>query len=401
MKICIAGKNNIAVEITEYLFTTLNIDKKDIFIITNKTDIGKDSWQRSLLKFARENNIPILSLEDTYSYKDMLFLSLEFDQIINPNKFSTTCLYNIHFSLLPKYKGMFTSIIPILQNEVFSGVTLHKIDSGIDTGDIIAQKRFNIKQCDSSRDLYLKYIFFGTNLIKEYLPKLLRNEILQTLPQKSKNSSYYSKQSINFSDFSIDLNQTAINIHNQIRAYNFREYQQPIIFTSKIISSKVSSIRSKQKPARIIFENAISYVISTIDYNLILYKDKSEELFIACESGDSFQVQQLIQIPKIINVQNTKGWSPLIVAIYNNHIEIVKILLLSGADIKIKNFNGTTCLMYAKSCYSKHQDSTLLELFLELDDDILQQDYVGKNVIDYCLENKELSALKLIEDKYK
>lgn len=397
MKICIAGKNNIAVKAVDYLINNLNFDKKNLFIITNQTDLGEDSWQRSLLKFAKTNNLSIVTLEDIYSYKDILFLSLEFDRIINPNLFSSCFLYNIHFSLLPKYKGMFTSIIPILNNESFSGVTLHKIDFGIDTGDIIAQKKFPINKHDTSRDLYLKYTNLGIELIKEYLPRLLKNEILHTSPQKVINSSYYSKQSLNFNDLVIDLNQTALNIHNQVRAYNFREYQQPIIFGAKIISSKVSSIRSKQKPGKIIFENEISFLISTIDYNLILYKDRSSELFTACESGDLLQVQTLVQIPKIINVQNNKGWTPLIVAIYHNQIEIVKILLLNGADIRITNFKGTTCLMYAKSSYEKYRNTTLLELFLNLSDNILQEDYSKKNIIDYCLANEELSSLKIIQ----
>lgn len=51
MKICIAGKNDIAVEILLYLLNK-DIKKENICIIPNKTDDGKDNWQRSLLKKA-------------------------------------------------------------------------------------------------------------------------------------------------------------------------------------------------------------------------------------------------------------------------------------------------------------------------------------------------------------
>ena len=52
--------------------------------------------------------------------------------------------YLIFISLLPKYRGVFTSTNVILNNEKTTGVTFHKIDKGIDTGDIIGQKSFKL-----------------------------------------------------------------------------------------------------------------------------------------------------------------------------------------------------------------------------------------------------------------
>ena len=177
MKICIAGKNNIAVEILLYL-VELGINKENIYVTLNETDDGKDNWQRSLLKKANELNIKVNTLEDSYCIDNLLFISLEFDRIVNPNKFKTDKLFNIHFSLLPKYKGMFTSILPILNNEKTTGVTFHKIDKGIDTGNIISQKEFEIDFMDNSRDIYHKYIKNGISLVKECLNKILQNQYL-------------------------------------------------------------------------------------------------------------------------------------------------------------------------------------------------------------------------------
>ena len=69
---------------------------------------------------------------------------IEFDQIIKPTEFRSNRLFNIHFSYLPEFKGMYTSAIPILQGSTHTGVTLHGIDQGIDTGPIIAQEKFEI-----------------------------------------------------------------------------------------------------------------------------------------------------------------------------------------------------------------------------------------------------------------
>lgn len=397
MKISIAGKNNIAIEIVEYLIDNLKFDKNNLYIIVNQTDTGEDDWQRSLLKYAKNNNLNIKKLSEVYEFEEMIFLSLEFDKIIKPTKFRTNKLYNIHFSLLPKYKGMFTSIFPLLNNEKYSGATLHKIDYGIDTGNIIDQIKFDIEDNDNARNLYIKYIDTGIKLIKRNLTKIINGGIPESLPQKESDSSYYSNKSIDFNNIQIDLNQTARNIHNQIRAFNFREYQQPIVFKAKIISSKILSTCSEKRPGSIIFEDEISYLLSTVDYNIVLYKDKSEELFNACEIGNIAIVESLILIPNIVNIQNKKGWTPLMVAIYNNHINIVKKLLVNGASTEIVSFNGTTCLMYAKSSFVKHNNPELLHLILDLFPDIYKKDFRNKNVLEYCMENNEQEVLKIIK----
>ena len=400
MIVCIAGKNNIAVEILIYL-VQIGIKKENIYIISNKTDDGKDNWQRSLLKKANKMGIEIRNLEDVYSIENLLFLSLEFDKIVNPNKFKSNKLFNIHFSLLPKYKGMFTSIMPILNNEKATGVTLHKIDKGIDTGEIIAQKEFEIDLMDNARDVYHKYIHYGILLLKECLEKLLKNEFIESKPQNLKESSYFSKNSIDFKYINIDLNQTAINIHNQIRAFNFREYQVPKVFDTKIISSRPLNSSSNKQAGSVLFENDICFTISTIDNDIVLYKDKVKDLFLACENGSSELTNKLLHIPKIVNIQNENGWTALIIAIYNNQKEIVKTLLMNGANLSICNFKGTTPLMYAKSAYVKYKDPEIIKLLISLDVNIYQKDYTNKNVLDYCLENNKFELLDIIKENKK
>ena len=78
-----------------------------------------------------------------YINKNLIFISIEYENIINTNKFLSTELFNFHFSLLPKFRGCHTNFYQIYFGEKKSGVTLHKIDNGIDTGAIIS--KFNIK----------------------------------------------------------------------------------------------------------------------------------------------------------------------------------------------------------------------------------------------------------------
>jgi methionyl-tRNA formyltransferase len=98
---------------------------------------------------------------------------LEFDEIIKSDRFKSKKLYNIHFSLLPKFNGMYTFAWPILSSENCTGVSLHEVDAGIDTGDIVAQVKFNIEITDTARTLYLKYIKEGTSLVNSFLEKIL------------------------------------------------------------------------------------------------------------------------------------------------------------------------------------------------------------------------------------
>lgn len=272
-KICIAGKNNIA---TSALLYTLRYyyDNNEIIVIPNRTDCGVDLWQKSLKKMAIQNNVYVAELNEIYDIKDLLFISLEFDRLIKIQKFSTDRLYNIHFSYLPKYKGMYTSVMPILYGEKYSGVTLHKIENGIDTGGIIAQKKFLININDTARDLYFKYIKYGTKLFYENIESLVMNSI--TLEKHSNVfSSYFSKKEIDFNNIIINLNKTSFEIHNQIRAFIFKEYQLPTINGYEIYKSKLTN----EFIGYNVFEEYLHYfVISGIDgFKLLAYKQSSQQ----------------------------------------------------------------------------------------------------------------------------
>ncbi len=71
---------------------------------------------------------------------DLVFLSLQFDKLLSVNKLSTRRLLISLFSMFPKYGRMYTSVWPILNGENVSGVTLHEIDGGIVTGNMIDQR---------------------------------------------------------------------------------------------------------------------------------------------------------------------------------------------------------------------------------------------------------------------
>jgi methionyl-tRNA formyltransferase len=242
MKICIAGKNRISVNSVEYLLNTLKLSRGDILILPNDTDNGNDNWQPSLKRFAITNNLRIVKINEIYDLNELVFFSLEYNRIIKPCRFKSNRLFNIHFSYLPSYKGMYTSVMPILFGEKETGVTLHKIDAGIDTGEIIDRIKFSIKISDTCRDLYFKYMDYGEKIFQKNI-NLVLSDNYSLSPQKAKRSTYFSKNSINFNNVDIDFNKTSYEIHNQIRAFIFEEYQLPVIKGKRI----KKSILTKEK----------------------------------------------------------------------------------------------------------------------------------------------------------
>lgn len=380
-----AGKNNIAVDVLEYLIR-INNGRYELGVVCNKTETGKNSWQKSLRFFSQRFNVPEYHLEDMYMRDDLIFISLEFDKIVNPDLFKDARLYNIHFSLLPSYKGMYTSAIPILNGEEMVGVTFHEIDKGIDTGNIIAQKKIKIDQQDTSRDLYSKYISNGTQLVLSQIENVIQDKV-HAYPQEAKGSTYYSKKYIDYSNIKIDLRQTALGIQKQIRAFSFREYQLPVVCVKKIIDSKITDIRSLKKAGTIVEQNENGIMFASVDYNIILYIDRFYELLEACKTGDLDLVKDICSVKKHINECDEHGWTPLMVATYNNQKKVVDYLLINGADIFAVNNNGTNLLMYAKAAYLQYNDIELLKKFFDLGVDIEREDYRGKNLESYLKDD--------------
>ena len=162
---------------------------------------------------------------------------MEYDKIINIKKFKSKNLFNLHFSLLPKYRGCHTNFMQIYNGEKFSGVTLHKIDKGIDTGAIIDQIRFKVRINDTAYKNYIRLMKFSTILFKKNLFNVL-NDKYKLKRQKLSNGSYYSRKSINYRKiYKFNIKKFTINVHNKIRSLIFPPYQFPIVNGVKIVKS--------------------------------------------------------------------------------------------------------------------------------------------------------------------
>jgi len=133
-------------------------------------------------------------------------------------------LVNLHFSLLPAYKGCWTSVLPILHGETRSGVTLHLIDPGIDTGPIIDQTAFVLDAEETAFGLYQRYTAEGVALVERNLDAILAGAF-SARPQPLEGSSHYGRKTFDPGRTEIDPRLTAEQIDRFVRALYFPAYQ--------------------------------------------------------------------------------------------------------------------------------------------------------------------------------
>ena len=109
---------------------------------------------------------------------------------------------NFHASLLPAYRGKHPVFWALRNGERWAGLTVHKMDPGIDTGDIIYQVRLRTRREDSVATLYQRVIDHSVGLVGRLISDLARGPITG-ITQSPEAGSYYS--SITEADFRLDL----------------------------------------------------------------------------------------------------------------------------------------------------------------------------------------------------
>jgi len=124
------------------------------------------------------------------------------------------CL-NVHTSLLPKYRGAAPIQWALLSDEPETGVTVMKMDAGMDTGEILTQERTSIRAEDTSETLHDRLAAMGADLLMRTIPNLVAGRI-QPRPQDAAEVSYAPK--IKKDDGRIDWTHTARAIWSRVRA---------------------------------------------------------------------------------------------------------------------------------------------------------------------------------------
>jgi methionyl-tRNA formyltransferase len=145
------------------------------------------------------------------------------------------CL-NVHTSLLPKYRGAAPIQCAILNGESETGVTIMKMNAGLDTGDIVAQESTEIRAEDDAVTLHERLARMGANLVVRTIPNYTTGKLIPK-PQPAAEASYASK--IKKEDGAIDWRQPATVIWNRVRGL----VPWPVAFTHFAGDTKSGLVR--------------------------------------------------------------------------------------------------------------------------------------------------------------
>ena len=158
----------------------------------------KPAW-----KIAADHNIPVFHCENVNDVacqefmkqcESDLIISAYFSQILKKEiiSFPKQGVLNVHPGWLPAYKGAMAYFWVLKNGSDRGGVTLHWMDEGIDTGEIIARRSFPLKIKATQETVLIHTAVIGARLIQRAVKKIVAGEALQTIPVETEADEYYS-----------------------------------------------------------------------------------------------------------------------------------------------------------------------------------------------------------------
>jgi methionyl-tRNA formyltransferase len=185
------------------------------------------------------------------------------------------CL-NVHASLLPKHRGAAPIQWSILSGDSETGITVMKMDAGMDTGDILSFARINIDPNITTIELTGKLANLGAQLLLETIPGYISGDIV---PQMQDDELASFSPPIRKEQGLIDWNESAVQIHNKIRALSAWPGAYTYLSNNriKIYSSVVDGDGCKKR------ENYCTSFGKAVP-GMIIYATKTE-LSVACGDG--------------------------------------------------------------------------------------------------------------------
>ena len=176
---------------------------KGVFIATAR-NIGE-----LCKKWAKENTPKGFFLTDDIGVSDII-ISVKYDKILSKETVKKKQCFNFHPAPLPKYRGVGLASWFIINREKSGGVSLHKIDEGIDTGPIIEVREFSISEGDTAQVVFNKCEKMILEMFQDWYNNLLKGKF-SLKPQETKNRKLYREKDL----------QKAKDLTRYARAFDF------------------------------------------------------------------------------------------------------------------------------------------------------------------------------------
>ena len=195
-------------------------------VVTHRDNSGENVWWESVADLARHAGIEVITPEDPNESAvvsrvracapDFLFSFYYRHMLHEPLlRIPPGGAFNLHGSLLPRYRGRVPVNWALVHGETESGVTLHRMVVKPDAGNLLARESVSILPNDTARDLFLKLVCAAERMLLRILPGLLEGK-LEEQPMDLSRGSYFGGRRPE--DGRIDWSRGAWEIHNLIRA---------------------------------------------------------------------------------------------------------------------------------------------------------------------------------------
>ena len=195
-------------------------------VATHRDDPGENVFFESVARLARDRGLEVEMPEDPNTPEfvkrlqaiapDFSF-SFYYRRMLSPGVLAAARrgAYNIHGSLLPRYRGRAPVNWAILKGERETGATLHEMVAKPDAGGIVAQDAVAIGENDLAIDVFRRVTDAAESVLRRALPSLLEGTARAT-PQDLARGSYYGGRKPE--DGRIDWQRPAREIHDLVRA---------------------------------------------------------------------------------------------------------------------------------------------------------------------------------------
>ena len=208
------------------LETLLELGVEVSLVVTHQDNTTEKIWFDSVARLAERNNIAFITpvnvnsaavIEQVSQCEPEFIFSFYYRQMLGQQLLDIPAggCFNLHGSLLPKYRGRVPLNWAIIHGEKEAGVSLHRMEIKPDAGNLVAQAPVPILCNDSALDVFQKLKCAAETLLMEVIPEMLAGRVVE-MPQDLEQGSYFSGRKPE--DGRIDWCLPARDIHNLIRA---------------------------------------------------------------------------------------------------------------------------------------------------------------------------------------
>ena len=223
-------------------------------VLTHADNPRETIWFDSVARLAQSRGLPVITPEDanrpeivervrrlqpdflfSFYYRNMLGAAL----LALPARGA----YNMHGSLLPKYRGRVPVNWAVIRGETQTGATLHQMVAKPDAGGIVDQQAVDIGPDDTAVDVFAKVTGAAEAVLKRALPLLIQGRA-HIAPQDLSQGSYFGGRKPE--DGRIDWSRSAREVHNLVRGV---APPYPGAYT-RLPGVALRILRTRQEPGR-------------------------------------------------------------------------------------------------------------------------------------------------------